>query len=73
MQEALALEGSQGQGVLGHTIFAGLYNLQDDRPYWVLEYNHSPHSYLKDCFKVLCKAGEDSTKFDLVVHTQIGC
>ena len=63
-----ALEGSWGQGVLGCAIFAGPYNLQYDKHYWVLQYSRNPRSYfmalgtsevLEDCSKVLREAGED--------------
>ena len=72
-QKTLDLEGSQGQGVLGHTFFTGPYNHQDDAHYWVLEYNRRPYSHLKDGIKVLCKTGKDSTNIALVVHTHLAC
>ena len=65
-----ALEGSWSEGGLGCAIFAGPYNLEDDRHYWVLEYNRSPQSYkmaldtskvLGDCSKVLREAGGEDT------------
>ena len=54
--QQLGVTGSKGdlaqvqQSLCGHTIFTGLYDLQDD--------GHS--AGLEDCFKALCETGEDA-------------